>query len=116
MDLTEVKRELKSFGEEIVNQAKANLSAGGKGGGALEKSIDYKVVETEAGFDVEFYMLDYGAFQDKGVKGAGGKIKTGKNAGDWGGRRYFTTWEGKRKDSPFQFGSGKGKKMVFIKG
>tara|TARA_R110002020_G_scaffold120274_4_gene274195 strand:+ start:280 stop:858 length:579 start_codon:yes stop_codon:yes gene_type:complete len=116
MKTPELKRKLDSFGQEIVNLAKANLSAGGKGGGALEKSIRHEVVETEAGYDVEFYMLEYGAYQDKGVKGAGGTIKTGKNAGSWGGRRYFTTWKGERKDSPFQFGSGKGKKDGIYKG
>ena len=61
-------------------------------------------------------MADYGTFVDKGVKGAGGTIKSGEHKGTWGGRRYYTTWEGKRKDSPYKFGSGKGKKNGIYKG
>ena len=61
-------------------------------------------------------MADYGTFQDKGVKGVGGEIKSGKHKGSWSGRRHFITWEGKRKDSPYKYGSGKGKKNGIYKG
>ena len=101
-----IERFLKSFGKEVVRKAKSNLSSAGKGGGNLERSIDFKVVDNEGSLDVEFYMADYGPFQDKGVKGAGGKI--GKKS--YGGRRHYITWEGKRKDSPYKFGSGTGQK------
>tara|TARA_R100000963_G_scaffold1403_1_gene1329 strand:+ start:79 stop:651 length:573 start_codon:yes stop_codon:yes gene_type:complete len=113
MDTKNVERYLKSFGEEVISGAKSNLSSAGKGGGNLEKSLDFKVVPTSDGFAVEFLMADYGTFVDKGVKGAGGTIKSGKHEGTWGGRRYYTTWEGKRKDSPFKFGSGKGSGSIY---
>tara|TARA_R110000824_G_scaffold12336_1_gene54178 strand:+ start:130 stop:708 length:579 start_codon:yes stop_codon:yes gene_type:complete len=107
-----VDRFLKSFGEEVVKRAKKNLVAAGKGGGKLERSIKSKIVKFTKGFILQWEMANYGEFQDKGVKGKGGKI--GKKS--IGGRRYYTTWEGKRKDSPYKFGSGRGKKGGLRKG
>jgi hypothetical protein len=107
-----LERFLNSYGKEIVKRAKSNLKNAGKGGGKLEKSIKSKVVKVGDGFILKWEMADYGTFQDKGVKGKGGKI--GKKS--IGGRRYYTTWEGKRKDSPYKFGSGRGKKGGLRKG
>tara|TARA_R110001632_G_C11162697_1_gene398718 strand:+ start:81 stop:656 length:576 start_codon:yes stop_codon:yes gene_type:complete len=108
VDYKNLENKLNIWGQQVVNDAKSNLIAGGKGGGNLENSIDFKIIADDDSFKIQFYMADYGTFQDKGVKGAGGTIKSGENAGTWGGRRYYTTWEGKRKDSPYQYGSGKG--------
>ena len=113
MDTKAIERELNSFGQEVVNDARINLRLGKKGGGKLDKSIRFKVVPEQEGFSVKFYMVDYGTFQDKGVKGAGGEIKSGKHKGTWGGRRWFKTWEGKRKDSPYKFGSGRGRGSIY---
>ena len=111
-----VERFLKSFGNEIVKRAKKNLVSAGKGGGKLERSIKSKVVKVAKGFINTWTMEYYGEFVDKGVKGKGGTIPTGKYKGKWGGRRYYTTWQGKRKDSPYKFGSGRGKKGGLRKG
>tara|TARA_R110000868_G_scaffold67634_2_gene200503 strand:- start:2536 stop:3111 length:576 start_codon:yes stop_codon:yes gene_type:complete len=111
-----IERYLNSFGKQVVKRAKSNLKAGGKGGGNLEKSIKFEVVEDESGVAVQFFMADYGTFQDKGVKGTGGEIKSGDHKGKWSGRRHYTTWEGKRKDSPYKYGSGSGKKGGMSKG
>ena len=112
-----IKRYLNSFGKEVVRNAKRNLSLGKRGGGNLEQSLKYKIISSIEGFEVEFYMAEYGAYMDKGVKGAGGEIKSGKHKGNWGGRRWYRSWEGQRgysrKDSPFQFGSGKGKGSIY---
>ena len=116
MDATNIERYLNSFGKKVVEGAKENLRKAGKGGGNLEKSIDFKVDTDANGFAVRFLMADYGTFVDKGVKGAGGTIKSGEHKGTWGGRRWYKTWEGKRKDSPYKFGSGKGKKNGIYKG
>ena len=115
-DFKNLKNYLDSFGAEVVENAKSNLKAKDKGGGKLEKSIDFKVVPEGNGFVVQFFMEDYGTFVDKGVKGAGGTIKSGKHKGSWGGRRHFVNWKGKRQDSPYKFGSGKGKKNGIYKG
>tara|TARA_R110000824_G_scaffold389332_1_gene585365 strand:+ start:101 stop:688 length:588 start_codon:yes stop_codon:yes gene_type:complete len=111
-----IENQLNSFGQEVVNKARQNLREAGKGGGNLDKSIEFQVLPYEKGFTVQFKMANYGEFVDKGVKGAGGEIKSGEHKGTWGGRRYYTTWQGQRKDSPYQYGSGKGKKNGIYKG
>lgn len=116
MDTKNIENYLKSFGKQVVKRAKKNLNSGGKGGGNLDKSIDFKIVEDESGVAVQFFMADYGTFQDKGVKGIGGEIKSGTHKGKWSGRRHYITWEGKRKDSPYKYGSGSGKKGGMSKG
>ena len=113
IDTKSIENQLNSFGQEVVNRARENLRAAGKGGGNLDRSIKFKVLPYEKGFTVQFSMANYGAFVDKGVKGAGGEIKSGKHKGTWGGRRYYTTWQGQRKDSPYQFGSGKGSGSIY---
>ena len=85
--------------------AKTNLK-NGKGNTKLAGSLKYDLKVDGDQMIVTFDMDDYGTFVDKGVKGKGGSI--GEES--YGGRRYFTTWEGKRKDSPYQFGTGSGKK------
>lgn len=113
IDTKSIENQLNSFGQEVVNRARENLRAAGKGGGNLDRSIEFKVLPYEKGFTVQFRMANYGEFVDKGVKGAGGEIKSGKHKGTWGGRRYYTTWQGQRKDSPYQFGSGKGSGSIY---
>jgi hypothetical protein len=108
MDVSSITKYLNDWGQTVVDRAKKNL--GKKGGGELEKSIKFKVNKD---FSVQFMMVDYGEFQDKGVKGEGGEIKSGDHEGTWGGRRYYTTWEGKRKDSEYQFGSGKSSGSIY---
>tara|TARA_R100001530_G_scaffold121270_1_gene88692 strand:- start:37 stop:615 length:579 start_codon:yes stop_codon:yes gene_type:complete len=113
MDTKNIERYLTSFGKEVIRGSKAALSKAGKGGGNLENSLKFKVVADSKGFEVNFFMADYGTFVDKGVKGAGGEIKSGKHKGSYGGRRHYVTWDGKRKDSPYQFGSGKGTGSIY---
>lgn len=113
METTSLKNYLNSFGWEVVRNAKKNLASAGKGGGNLEKSIRFKVEPYNDGFVVEFFMADYGTFVDKGVKGAGGTIKSGEHKGSWGGRRHYINWQGKRQDSPYKFGSGKSKGSIY---
>ena len=100
------KRALESFAKDVVKMAKSNLSSK-KGATKLEGTIKYKLEEDKGMLVVSFLMADYGTFVDKGVKGTGGEIKTGKYKGNWGGRRYYQTWQGKRKDSPYGFGKSK---------
>ena len=100
------KRMLNSFAADVVKMAKSNLSSA-KGATKLEGTIKYKLQEGKDQLVVSFYMADYGTFVDKGVKGSGGEIKTGRHAGTWGGRRWYKTWQGKRLDSPYAFGKSK---------
>jgi len=111
-----LKNYLKSWGQEVVNSAKENLRQAGKGGGDLENSITSKVYDLGDDWVVEFSMADYGTFVDKGVKGAGGTIKSGDHEGTWGGRRWFMTYKDRRQDAPYQFGTGSGSKGGMTKG
>ena len=109
MATTNIERYLTSYAKQVVKDAKKNL-ASKKGDTELAKSIKFRIKQTGNGIQIQFLMSEYGDYVDKGVKGAGGVIPNGKYKGRHGGRRWYTTWEGKRKDSPFQFGSGSGSK------
>tara|TARA_R110002096_G_scaffold221991_1_gene410858 strand:+ start:470 stop:817 length:348 start_codon:yes stop_codon:yes gene_type:complete len=84
MKLDNLRKYLDSLGKEVVAGARAKLRAAGKGGGALDKSLNFDIVEDGKFIDIQWKMLPYGEFVDKGVKGAGGEIKSGKYEGSWG--------------------------------
>jgi len=69
MKTDNIERYLNSFGKQVVNRAKGNLQKAKGGGTALEQSIRFEVVADADGFTLQFYMSDYGTFQDKGVSG-----------------------------------------------
>ena len=75
MDFKNVENYLKSLGDQVVADAKSNLSKSkdskgkARGSTTLGNSIRMQVVATPKGFSTKFYMLDYGEFLDKGVKG-----------------------------------------------
>ena len=108
---TKLKNYLKSWGSQVVKDAKENLNAAGKGGGNLERSIKVNVTENNGEFDIQFSMADYGAFVDKGVRGIGGTIKSQNKRTN--GVRFYQTWDGKKKQSPFKFGSGRGSGSIY---
>ena len=92
--MTEVEAYLNSFGKYVVQQARTNLTKGKKNvTKQLYNSIKFKIVSDRDGFVLQFYMLDYGAFVDKGVSG---KKKI----------QEYKTWDKRRVASPFQFGTG----------
>ena len=84
---------LNSFGKQVVNRAKGNLQKAKGGGTALEKSIRFEVVTDADGFSVQFYMVDYGAFQDKGVSG-------------YENKQSFKNYKNKVISSPYSFKRG----------
>ena len=89
MNIPSLERYLKSFGKQVVKEAKGNLSAAGKGG-ALENSIDFFVIRKDGTVTVRFKMASYGKFVDKGV--SGNKVK-----------RSYTDYKGKTQTSPFKY-------------
>tara|TARA_R110000824_G_scaffold383065_2_gene576446 strand:- start:11214 stop:11798 length:585 start_codon:yes stop_codon:yes gene_type:complete len=107
---------LNSVGKQFVKDSRKLLSKAGKGGGKLEKSIASKVKKTSDGYSLQFFMEDYGTFVDKGVRGAGGTIPNGKYKGTWGGKRFYIDWRGKKKQSPYKYGSGTGTPGGLTKG
>ena len=67
MKTTNIENYLDSFGKYVVKQARTNLTKAKKNVNKdLYNSIKFKVVPDGKSFIVEFYMLDYGKFVDKG--------------------------------------------------
>ena len=80
-----------SFGKYIVQQARSNLTKAKKNvTKELYNSIQFKIVREGNDFVLQFYMLDYGAFVDKGVSG-NKKIQE------------YRTWDGRTIESPFKY-------------
>ncbi len=90
-ELQNVNDVLKRFRDYVIQQSRSNLSKGGKNvSKELYNSIKGEIVTEENYSIVGFSMADYGAYQDKGVRGLSSSSKA--------------------PNSPFRFGSGKGKK------
>ena len=102
--MSEFKKAMQNYANYVVREARNNLAKEGKAGGQLDKSLGFELKQNrgskgkfESGYNVEFFMEDYGIYQDLGVKGKD-PSKVSPNA--------------KRKgqqapNSPFKFGSGK---------
>jgi hypothetical protein len=87
-----LERYLNSFGKSVVNKAKGILKKKKKVvSGKLLNSISYKLKKDNDGLTVQFMMVDYGTFVDKGVSGTKQK-------------RTYVDYKGKRKDTPYEFG------------
>ena len=68
MELKEINKIFKDFGEYMVTESQKNLKSFGKGSGPLYNSISYDVNDESNKVIFDFYMEDYGLFQDQGVK------------------------------------------------
>lgn len=70
MQLLETNQVLQKWGRYVVQQSRSNLTRGEKNyNKKLYKSIRYLVTEKQDATLLSFSMLDYGKFQDLGVKG-----------------------------------------------
>ena len=95
--LDNVEKELRNFAKYVVTKSRMNLKTSDKNAtGELSKSLDSDVKVSKNSFQLTFSMEDYGVFQDKGVRG-----KTSST---------------KAPNSPFRFGSSKGKKGGLTEG
>jgi hypothetical protein len=91
METDNIERYLDSFGKYVVKHARTNLTKAKKNvSKALYNSIKFKLELTERGFSVNFYMLDYGTFVDKGVSGK-------KEI------QEYKSYDGRKVASPFQY-------------
>lgn len=104
---------INNFGQKLVNLSAGNLQRKGKGGGKLESSLKYSINVNSEVYTLDFIMEEYGAFVDKGVSGAGGKIKTGKRAGTYNGINQYKNWKSEVLNTPFRFGSGKSSGSIY---
>jgi len=88
MELKESREILEKFAKYVVRQARTNLTKQGKNTSKnLYNSIKY--VPKDNGLRILFEMLDYGEFQDKGVRGA---------------KSYYA--DQATAESPYKFGTG----------
>jgi hypothetical protein len=91
MQLDETREALNKFAKYVVQQSRSNLTKSDKNvSKELYNSLQYDLNVSKNSFSLSLLMEDYGMFQDKGVKGK--------------------TSSSKAPNSPFQFGSGTGKK------
>ena len=73
MTFEQTKQALEIFAKSVIKQARGNLARHkknkfitGNQSGELSNSLSYKT----KGLNLEFYMADYGMYQDQGVKGS----------------------------------------------
>lgn len=77
MDNKEVKIQLEKFRDYVIKQSKANLTKKGKNStSGLYNSLGGTIKVSPNSFEMEFYMEDYGVFQDAGVSGKKKKYDT----------------------------------------
>ena len=97
LEKSHLKSTLDKFGQYVVTQSRANLTRQSRNvSNALYQSLKFHSKVSKNSIQFDFEMLDYGQFQDKGVKGA--------------------TSSQRAPQSPFKFGSGRGKKGGLTKG
>lgn len=93
---------LTKFAKFVIQQSRSNLTKGKHNfDKTLYNSLTYKLAVGENSFSLAFKIEDYGEFQDKGVKGAGGTRKTTSAFNSRNNKGKI--WKQNAKDSPFQF-------------
>ena len=88
--LEELQKELSKFGKEVIKQSRANLTRmQHKDTNELYNSLKFESKVSKNSFSFDFLMEEYGAYNDKGVKGNNSSSRA--------------------PQSPFRFGSGRHK-------
>jgi len=99
MEFNNLEAVMTQYAKYVIQQSRSRLTKDDKGGGDLYNSLSYNLLEDDQAMLVEFMMEDYGAFVDRGVKG-----------------KTSTYPQTSAALSPFQYGSGTGKKGGLTKG
>ena len=100
-----VEATLTKFAKRVIRQARSNLTKKKKNfNKALYNSLSYKLKVSKNSFYLNFYMEDYGAYQDEGVKGAGGTRKTTSSFNKRNNKGKI--WKQKAPNSRFKFKEG----------
>ena len=97
---------LVKFGKYVIQQARSNLTKGKHNfDKTLYNSLRYNIYYSDNKFSMVFSMEDYGEYQDKGVRGAGG---TRKSTSPFNKRNNKgKIWKQKAPNSPYSFKDGK---------
>ncbi len=87
MTFEQTKQALEIFAKSVIKQSKGNLRRHrnnkfitGSSSGDLEGSLGYDLNVSPNSFSLEFYMADYGIYQDEGVKGAESTYDKSRNS------------------------------------
>ena len=106
MQLKQTQEALNKFAKYVIQQSRTNLTKGKKNSTSdLYKSLSYDVDVEKDAFALSFLMEEYGVFQDKGVRGAGGVRKTTSKFNRRNNRGKI--WKQKGGNSPFSFKKGR---------
>ena len=101
-----VEATLTKFAKRVIQQARTNLTKKKKNfDKTLYNSLTYTLNVSKNSFYLNFYMEDYGAYQDEGVKGAGGTRKTTSSFNRRNNKGKI--WKQKAPNSRFKFKEGK---------
>ena len=93
---------LTKFAKFVIQQARTNLTKGRHNfDKTLYNSLQYKLFVGENSFTLSIEMEDYGEFQDKGVRGAGGTRKTTSAFNRRNNKGKI--WKQKAPNSPFAY-------------
>lgn len=84
-----------AWGDELIEQLQHSLSVEKLSDSELRKSIRYAVVQKGDNLSFKLFFPDYGTYIDEGVRGKGGKRKSGRKKG--------SSWKIKTPDSRFKF-------------
>ena len=105
MQLEQTRAALNAFGKYVVQQSRSNLTKSGKNSTSeLYNSLGYDVNVSKNSFSLGLLMEEYGKFQDKGVRGAGGVRKTTSSFNRRNNRGKI--WKQKGGNSPYSFKEG----------
>lgn len=87
MTFKQTKQALEAFANTVIKQSKGNLRRHrnnkfitGSASGDLEGSLGYDLKVSPNSFSLQFYMADYGIYQDEGVKGAESTYRQSQNS------------------------------------
>ena len=97
---------LNKFAKYVIQQSRSNLTKGNKNfSKELYNSLGYDLNVSDNSFSLSIEMEDYGQFQDKGVRGAGGVRKTTSKFNRSNNKGKI--WKQKGGNSPFSFKEGR---------
>ena len=105
MQLKDTQDALNAFGKYVVQQSRNKLTQSKKNASnKLYDSLGYNLKVMPNSFYMAFLMENYGEYQDKGVRGAGGTRKTTSKFKRTNNRGKI--WKQNAPNSPFSFKEG----------
>ena len=104
---SEVQKEMSRFGKSVIKQSRSNLTRKGHNDTKdLYNSLDFELNVHKNSFSLSFYMAEYGAYQDQGVRGAYSNTRAPKSPFRYKrnkpiGGKPFEKWAKRKGISPW---------------